>query len=165
MRDSPSNKVAMKKKMTPQELENFVSGAVRGLPNRRAPGTLEARVLAALEHREHIAWWHKSWAYWPTAVRAAFLAFATAVSGTMVAAVYAAAAGWDTGAVASQFASHFSGLSRVFGAGVWIIEFCNHLIGSVPSLWIYGGLAFAATLYVSLFGLGAVAYRTLYRSE
>ena len=155
----------MNRKMTPEELEKFVSGAVRGLPNRRAPGTLEARVLAALEHREQVAWWHKSWAYWPAAVRSFFLAFATAVSGSMVAVVYAAVAGWDTGTLASQFASHFAGLSRIVNAGVWVVDFCSGLIASIPPFWIYGGLAFAATLYVSLFGLGAVAYRTLYRSE
>ena len=58
------------KKMTPEELEEFIHRELCGLPVRPAPSTLEARVLAAIEHRARIAWYHKSWSYWPAAVRA-----------------------------------------------------------------------------------------------
>jgi hypothetical protein len=37
------------------------------------------------------------------------------------------------------------------------------LVRLIPPLWIYGGLAVGAMLYVMLFGLGAAAYRMLYR--
>jgi hypothetical protein len=37
------------------------------------------------------------------------------------------------------------------------------LVGrSIPTLWIYGAIAFVAGLYAMLFGLGAAAYRTLW---
>jgi hypothetical protein len=32
----------------------------------------------------------------------------------------------------------------------------------IPPLWLYGSLAIGIFLYVTLFGLGAAAYRTLY---
>jgi len=37
------------------------------------------------------------------------------------------------------------------------------LVRLIPPLWIYAGLAVGAMLYVMLFGLGAAAYRMLYR--
>ena len=46
-------------KMTPEELEQFIHRELRGLPVRRAPSTLEGRVLAAIEHRASIAWYHQ----------------------------------------------------------------------------------------------------------
>src|SRR6478735_3153183 len=58
-------------------LEQLVHRELRALPSRRAPRTLEARVLAELERRATVAWYHKSWSYWPAAVRAAFLVLGT----------------------------------------------------------------------------------------
>jgi hypothetical protein len=40
-----------------------------------------------------------------------------------------------------------------FGAIVW---------RSIPSLWLYGGLAFVVTMYAAFFGLGAAAYRSFF---
>jgi hypothetical protein len=37
------------------------------------------------------------------------------------------------------------------------------LVGrNIPTLWLYGAVAFVAGLYAMLFGLGATAYRTLW---
>ena len=55
----------MKPRMNPDELERFIHQTLRALPDRKAPGTLEARVLAEVERRAAIPWWHKSWSYWP----------------------------------------------------------------------------------------------------
>ncbi|MBI3885017.1 MAG: hypothetical protein HY302_04730, partial [Opitutae bacterium] len=46
--------------MTPEELEQIVHQNLRALPPRRAPRTLGARVLAELERRRALAWWHRS---------------------------------------------------------------------------------------------------------
>ena len=62
--------------MTPESeknLEQLISRTLRDLPPRRAPRSLESRVLAALEHQAVIPWYHKSWSYWPAAIRASFL--------------------------------------------------------------------------------------------
>src|SRR4051812_24357140 len=49
------------------QLEALVHHELRALPLRKAPATLESRVLAAIEHQAAVAWYHKSWAYWPAA--------------------------------------------------------------------------------------------------
>jgi hypothetical protein len=36
------------------------------------------------------------------------------------------------------------------------------LVHIIPPLWLYGAMALGIVLYVTLFGLGAAAYRTLY---
>ncbi len=151
------------KKLNEQELEQFIHRTLRSLPDRKAPGTLEARVLAALEHQAVIAWYHKSWAYWPAAVRAAFLGFATAVSGAVIAACYALMAGIDTAAVAAEAGARLGWAGKLYHAGLWCFDLGRDLFASIPPLWLYGGLAFVAVMYVSLFSLGAVAYRTLLR--
>ena len=152
-------------KMTPDELEQFIHQQLHGLPPRRAPRTLETRVLAALEQRAAVAWYHRSWNYWPAAARATFLAVATGIAGTGVAAFYLVSSGVDTGAVAGQAADRFEGLSRLYNLAAWVVDFASYVITSIPPLWLYGGLATLAALYAAFFGLGAAAYRTLYRSN
>jgi len=150
---------------SPEALEQLVHRELRSLPLRRAPRTLESRVLAAIEARNAVAWWHKSWSYWPTPVRAAFAVVATVFAGTAVAACYALLAGVDVAGVTAQAGERLSLFVKLYHAGAWAFHFGTELFGRIPSLWLYGGLAFVATMYVALFGLGAAAYRTLYRTN
>jgi hypothetical protein len=150
---------------SPEQLEQLVGRELRALPLRRAPLTLEARVLAALEQRAMIPWYHKSWSYWPAAIRAVFLAFATGVAGTLIAGFYLGFNGLDQSAVVAQAGERFSFFTRIYHTVAWIADFGSHVFGSIPSLWLYGGLALMAALYATFFGIGAAAYRTLYRNN
>jgi hypothetical protein len=153
------------KKMTPAELEQFIHRNLHSLPPRRAPRSLESRVLAALEQRAMIPWYHKSWSYWPAAVRAAFLVIASGVTGAFLAAFYLGFNGVNTSAVAAQAGVKLGVFTKLYHSAAWLVDFGAHLVGSIPSLWLYGGLALVAALYATFFGLGAAAYRTLYRNN
>ncbi len=153
------------KKMTPEELEQFIHQSLRTLPPRRAPRTLEARVLAALEHRATVPWYHQSWSAWPQAVRAAFLALATGFAGAFVAGFYVLSSGIDTSALAAQASARLSFFTKLYHVSAWVFELGANQISSIPSLWLYGGLALIAALYATFFGLSAAAYRTLYRNN
>ena len=74
--------------MTPEELEKFIHENLRSLPSRRAPRTLESRVLAALEHQAMIPWYHRSWSHWPAAMRAGFLIVALGVAAAVLTGFY-----------------------------------------------------------------------------
>ena len=150
---------------TAGRLEQLIHRELRTLPHRQAPRTLEARVLAALEHQAAVAWYHKSWSYWPAAARGAFLAVATGVSGAAVAACYLVSVGFDTSALAGEISGRFGGITRIGSAVSGMGDFISLVIRNTPPLWLYGGAAFVATMYVAFFGLGAAAYRTLYRSN
>lgn len=155
----------MNRKMSPEELEQFIHQQLRGLPARKAPRTLEARVMASLERNASIPWYHKSWSYWPAAVRGVFLAFATGAAGVAVTAFYLMTVGVDAGAVGTEVRSYFEWATRLVSVGAWIVDFINYIISSIPTLWLYSGLATIVALYVAFFGLGAAAYRMLYRNN
>jgi hypothetical protein len=151
--------------VAPEQLEQFVHRELRALPPRRAPRSLESRVLAAIEHQATVAWYHKSWSYWPAAARGAFLAFATAVTGGVLAAFYLMFNNVDTGALVDSAGTRFGLVTKLYHVAGWGVDFTANVFGSIPSLWLYGGAALVAALYATFFGLGAAAYRTLYRQN
>lgn len=151
--------------LSADQVEQLVHRELRALPPRRAPRTLESRVLAALEHRASIPWYHKSWAHWPSAVRATFLAFATGVSGLAVAAFAMLTQGAESGALTEVLHERFSGVVALWHVASWASDFVSRSVASIPTLWLYGGLTVVAAMYLAFFGLGAAAYRTLYRTS
>lgn len=151
--------------MSPEQLEQFIHQELRALPPRRAPRSLESRVLAAVEHQSAVAWYHKSWAYWPAAVRAAFLGFATALSGIAIAAFYFMSHGTEVDTLTAAAGERFAGVAALFHVFRWMANYTSETISNIPPLWLYGGLAVVAGLYATFFGLGAAAYRALYRNQ
>jgi hypothetical protein len=149
----------------PEQLEQRIHRELRALPSRRAPATLEARVLAEIERRATVAWYHKSWNFWPAPVRAAFLAIGTGFAGAAIAAFYLLSQGAALDTVAAEFATGFGWITRVFGAVSWTYHFTRQLVADIPTLWLYGGLAFVAAMYATFVGLGTAAYRYLYRNN
>lgn len=147
------------------QLEQHIHRELRALPLRKAPASLEARVLAEIERRATIAWYHKSWSYWPAPVRAAFLAVGTAGAGVAIAAFYLLSQGAAADAVIQDVATGFGWITRVMGACTWTYHFIHQLVTDIPPLWLYGGLAFIATMYATFVGLGTAAYRYLYRNN
>jgi hypothetical protein len=154
-----------------KKLEQAMHRELRALPLRKAPATLEARVMAALEAQAAVAWYHKSWSYWPAAVRGAFLAIATAIAGVVIFAAYRAlttvgeVASAKVQTVSSEVEQRFAIVTKLYQGVMWTVDLAHTMIAGIPSLWLYGGLAVAAVAYVTFFGIGAVAYRTLYRSS
>lgn len=140
------------------ELERLVDRALRQQPLRHAPSSLEARVLAAIEQRATASWWHKSFAHWPHAARAAYLvASAGCVYLGLRAAVWLLAS-FHSAKVTFTLPPEVTWIHTMLAAiGV--------VVRDMPSLWIYGGLAALAAMYATVFGISATAYRTLYASR
>ena len=97
--------------LPPDDLEKLIHGTVRDLPPRRAPRTLELRVLAELERRAAQPWWHKSYAHWPSPVRAGFLVFASVVAAGFVAVLFAAVHRVDPAQIATALSERFEWLA------------------------------------------------------
>ncbi len=140
------------------DLERFVTDLARSQPPRRAPVSLETRVLARLASRESsLAWWRKGFTDWPLAARIVFLiasggAIKLAISGAM----------WITGLFGSQDFAGAEMLHRSAEAVSATASVGDAVLHAIPPTWLYGAVALAFALYAVLFGLGAVAYRTLY---
>ncbi len=150
---------------SPEQLEKLIHRELRSLPPRRAPYTLEARVLTEIERRATIAWYHKSWSYWPAPVRAAFMVVGATVAAAAVVGFYLLSQGATAGAVTQEVATGLGWVTRLVAASNWVVNFSYQLITDIPSLWFYGGLAFIAAMYATFVGLGATAYRYLYRNN
>lgn len=134
-----------------QQLERFIGQALRDQPLRRAPADLESKVMAEIARRAAAPWWQGSFAGWPVAARLLFIiasagliTFVLKASSTIIAPIKPAA---------------------MFADVAWIPSLLM-TIGTVfrdlPSFWVYGGAAILAALYLTLFGVSAAAYRTLY---
>jgi hypothetical protein len=135
-----------------EKIERLLKGAFSGLPLRRAPEALERRVLDELTLRAALPWWRRNFAQWPVAARAGFVLLCVVLAGLSL-----------TSGVAHQFdAQGWSWAHPVIGVLTAIGGVASLAISLVPPLFIYLVLIVGALLYVLLFGLGAVAYRTLY---
>jgi hypothetical protein len=140
--------------------EQFLDQALRELPLRHAPATLEARVFRELERRAALPWWYRGFASWPLATRAAFVALCGAIVGFSF-----LEGSWVTAGARilnGVGALTMSWIHPAVAATAWASEFSALLVRVVPSAWLYGVFAAGAMLYTALFGLGAAAYRTLY---
>ena len=139
--------------MTPHEsheaLARLLDRTLHELPLRRAPLTLESRVLGELERRAALPWWRRSFAYWPPLARAAFLV----ICGALIRLAFLG----GTTAVAGV-----RSLSWVGVLTAWAGNLAALLAHTAPPTWAYEGIAVCAVLYAVLFGLGAAVYRTLY---
>ncbi len=151
--------------LAPEQLEHRIHRELRALPPRKAPASLESRVLAEIERRATIAWYHKSWSYWPAPVRSVFLVLGTAVAGAAIFAFYLLSQGAAVEAVMQDIGAGFGWITRLTGAIGWTYHFIHQLVSGIPPLWLYGGLAFIAAMYATFVGLGTAAYRYLYRKH
>jgi hypothetical protein len=142
------------------KLERRLNDGLRALPLRRAPGSLESRVLSELARREALPWWQRSFANWPPAPRAVFVSVCVAL-------VVLTLLGGLSAFVGDRSLNEFGALLLSLAHPALVVAasaggLAALLVRVIPPLWLYGGMAAAAMLYVILFGLGATAYRALY---
>jgi hypothetical protein len=133
-----------------EKLRRLVDHALRDLPHRAAPATLQTRVHAELQRRAALPWWRRSFSHWPTPARGAFVAVCIAL--TVVTLLVGSLTTLDLAPATQQ-------LLRLLSLATAVEAIPARLI---PPLWLDSALVAGALLYAMLFGLGAFAYRTLY---
>lgn len=144
----------------PEKLESFVDQLVRGQPLRRAPASLEARVLAQLALQQTpMPWWRKGFTHWPLAARAAFLIASYGFVRLAIAGVMSLTAFVGSREVAGTAISWVQWGAEALSAAA---SMCSLIARTIPSSWLYSMAICGFALYALLFGLGTVAYRTLY---
>jgi hypothetical protein len=150
----------MTDRLQPDKLEQIVGYALRDLPQRRAPVSLESRVLGELQRRSAFSWWRRSFAHWPLLARSLLIVVCGALIGlTMLGGTWAVPVFQplsDVGALSSSWVNPVSSVLAFAGGLATLLE------RTIPPVWFYVGFSVAVMLYLILFGLGAAAYRTLY---
>jgi hypothetical protein len=150
--------------MNPQDqdkLEASIHRVLRGLPDRKAPSGLQARVLAELGRRASLPWWRKSFAHWPSAVRAGFFIAGAVAAALVVAGLFVLGRSPGAREVTTGISTSFAWLAVardvVAAAGYKV----RSVIAQVPPLWLYGGGAVLALCYAAAAAAGAATYRAL----
>jgi hypothetical protein len=140
-------------------LEPLIDRTLRAQPPRRAPRTLEARVLAELARRAALPWWHKSYAHWPAAVRGAFFVLSALAAALLVAGVFLLTHTTAPADLAGEIAGRFEGFATLREIVATVAAKSLVLWRAIPPLWLYSAVALAAAGYATLVGVGAAAYR------
>jgi hypothetical protein len=138
------------------KLERLVDHELRQLPLRRAPMNLEAGVFEELERRAAMPWWQRSFVQWPPAARVLLLGVCTILSALTIVGGAQIVVNLGT---ALRPAHELDRALALLSASKDVVA---TLVGTIPPMWIYEGLALASVLYAALFALGTAAYRTLY---
>ena len=135
-----------------EALERLLDRTLHELPLRRAPPTLESRVIRELDRRAALPWWRRSFAHWPLLARAGFLV----ICGVLIRGAFLSGATAVTGVRSLSWVREVGGLTASAANLVAVLARIQ------PPTWAYAGMAVCAVLYAVLFGLGAAVYRALY---
>ena len=144
------------------QLERLIHGVLREQPPLSAPASLEARVLEAIE-RHSLPWWRAGFAQWPLGAKAAMFAALVLVSKLTLDAVM-----WlfsNPTPVSHTVESTITRARNTASVFTSLLEVGQSLLNVIPAHWITLALVFAAGMYITLFVLGATAYRTLYLNK
>lgn len=136
------------------ELERQLTRTLREQPLRRAPDSLERRVLAQLEAGAAATRWRRGFAHWPVAARVAFLAASVGFVKIALSIAVWLSTPLDTRVFSFDLPSQIAWVQTLFAA-------IGSVARTVPSLWVHVGIALFAIMYLALFGVGASAYRTM----
>jgi hypothetical protein len=147
---------------SPDNLEKLIHETLRSLPDRRAPHSLESRVLAAIEARASLPWWKQSFAQWPVAARCAFVLLSAGLVKVVLMVTMWALGGFQASEFATTFETQFAWVDAIRGAIRGVGESFAIIIRSIPPVWLYSALACIAAFYATLFSLGATAYRAIF---
>lgn len=143
--------------MPPENPETRFHRALRSLPDRRAPASLEERVMAELARRAAQPWWRRSYLSWPMPLRAAFLLGSAAAAALLVHFAVRFGAWTEIGSAASAARG---ALERSQGFVNALSQTVAALLGDIPPLWLDAIAGLAALSCAALAGLGAAAYRS-----
>jgi hypothetical protein len=146
------------------QLERLIGGALKSQPLRRAPASLETRVLARIEQQMlALPWWRAGFAHWPVAARVAMVVALLAVTGLTVHVVIWLFQGpTPINETVESSVTWARSTATMFSM---LLDLCISIFYVIPARWITLGLAFGAGMYFLLFALGATAYRTLYLNK
>jgi hypothetical protein len=143
----------------PEKLESLIHDALRALPTRPAPFTLEPRVATAIARRAALPWWRRAYADWPRGWRYAFLLMLALA----VTALFAFGRSPASAQAFSAVALSFPWIAFLHSIGASLLETVRIVFGAIPPAWIYSAIVLLAGCYALLIGLGAAVYRTFFR--
>jgi hypothetical protein len=144
-----------------EKFEKIIGQVLRAQPTRRAPATLERRVLGELR-RQAQPWWQQSFIHWPVLARATLV-----IACTLIARLCFGISAWLGGgshlvATPVALARPVVWTHKLFDVAIGARDLGLVVVHAIPSFWVAVTLAVAAVFYALFFGLCAGAYRMLF---
>lgn len=149
-------------RLTPEQLEQKIHAVLRQQPARRAPMSLEARVLGEISRRQALPWWHKSFAFWPSAVRVTFMVVATGLLGAAVLGSMQLTGVISLQTVTALLQPIIDATATLKSAGIAIGSVLRGVVPGISQTWLYVALGVIGAAYAMMFGIGATAYRVFW---
>lgn len=140
----------------------WVIRALQDQPLVKAPATLEGRVFAALASTAAAPWWQQPLARWPIVARFTFVA--ASIACVWLGLAFARfgegfVSGIEGTTPSATSLPGYASARALFDTLSALVVVVRTLAGSLPQLWLMGGLLLIGLLYASFFGLGAFGYR------
>jgi hypothetical protein len=138
------------------KLASQIGEALKKLPDLKAPSSLVRQVLSAIDARNALPWWRRSWWNWPTAAKAAFAVI------TAILAAILSGGGYVLSESATVYSTqwkerlattdlHVATFDSLWNAG-------NLLVQAFLPLFHYAAFA-GVILYLLCIGLGTACFR------
>lgn len=142
-------------------LERGVDGLLKNLPERKAPSSLEQRVLAELSRRARLPWWRRSCAEWPAAARGLLLGAGAAAAAIALLFMERASALTSTGVrqAAALALGRIDGHSQLSLLVTDLVDTLHALSSAVPPSWTTALLAASCFGFALLAAAGVAARR------
>ncbi len=144
----------MSRREREEKLERLAGQALRTLPPRSAPASLEARVLHEIGRRAALPRWRSGITHWPTAARALLSVFCGLCLPLL----------WVLGSKAGpRLAELLAGAGVAHRVGALLttgdsllslVELAARLLRQIPSEWLFAGLILTGAVYAALAAIG-----------
>jgi hypothetical protein len=147
------------------ELEHFLRRELGRLPDRKAPGTLAPRVLAAIEAKARKSWWQQSFWAWPVAAQTSFVVLLATAAGFLVRLAWMFGGTLSAGASGQSMErvwrlySSFSEVLVTLGGAISLV------LRSVAQPWVWGALAVSFLMYLCCVAAGTVFMRLAWKNN
>lgn len=147
----------------PSELERLLREELRHLPGYKAPKSLSAGVMAAIQARSQVAWWRQPIWTWALPVRIAFLALLSACVGWLLYSLWQFTSGVNEiimPAPITHFLAVVSGVADVLGV---LAQAVSVVLTSSLQPWVWGIGGAVLFLYLCCLGAGTMFMRLAWR--
>lgn len=148
----------------PEDADRRLERELRALPLRRAPDSLEDRVLSAIEARARLPWWHQSYSRWPVPAQRAFRVFSASIAGVIIAlAMQLIPADGAGGFSLLDVTRNWFGWLRSSAGAVH--DTVGNLFPEISTIWIRVTFGAIGVLFAALTGSLVLAYRMLWQTR